>query len=83
MESAQRSKTRHEEYLIERIPKLTTYDGFTATRPEHQTPLVPQNDQEPQTSVPPKLQKTLENYISIGEITRNKRERKKRREKKR
>ena len=48
MDSAKRSKTRHEEYLMERIPRLTTYNGFTATSTDHTTQQpVTQNKQEP------------------------------------
>ena len=78
MERAKRSKTRHEEYLMERIPKLTTYEGFTANKPEQQPQqLETQNAQEPQTSETQKLQLTLENYMRVGEVTRNKREHRK------
>ena len=44
---------------------------------------VTQNEQESQTSAHPKYQKTMDNYIKIGEITRKTKVRKKRKAQKR
>ena len=56
---------------MERIPKITTYAGFTAItlEPKPQDP-EEQIEQEPQANGRQWFQRSLENYIPIGEVTR-------------
>ena len=54
--SAQRAKARQEAYLIERIPKLKTYEGF-----HHVTPL--RENPTPETRILGHLEEVMEDDL--------------------
>ena len=71
IESAQRSKSPQEAYLMHRIPKLTTYKGFTTSgSPLAYHQATPPEDKENYNMIPATTQTSLASYIPIQSITR-------------
>ena len=73
IDSAQRAKERQETYLFERIPKLTTYKGFsqvTCPLAKRRTLIEPRDAAPAEIPDSEKQQTPITAYITVGNIHR-------------
>ena len=69
--SAQQLKDRQEEYLLSRIPKLTTYKGYTREELPPQDSSSSESEGESSCTTPLYIQQSLHAYIKIKQVHRN------------
>ena len=67
--SAQQLKTRQEEYLLSRIPKLTTFKGYTRKEAPPQESESSESEEESLGATPLYKQQSLHAYIEIKKYT--------------